>query len=126
MEQLIINGSNQVVTSIPAGTATKSIAGAAATYVLTTEAIADMINLTGAITGAVVVSCPALLGSLDTTATNTALKTITSWIKLFRNNTTGAFSVTINSGLAGDTGIVVATGAVKWIAFDGVSTFLAE
>lgn len=126
MEQIAINGSNQAITSIPAGIASKSVTGGAATYVLGSEAVADMINLTGTITGNVIVSCPALLANLDTTAGNTALKTVATWLKVFRNNAAGPFTVTINSGLTGDVGVVIATGATKWLGFDGLSTFLAE
>ena len=112
MEQVSIGGANQVFAPIPAGFATRSVAGAVDVALTSSESAADIIEVTGALTGDihVIVATPLFPQVVGTTQTSppTLPSTINSWVKIFRNATTGVHTVTVIG--PGGTGIAVTQG----------------
>jgi hypothetical protein len=107
MEQILVNGANQVFAAIPSGVAIKNVAGAANVVLSPSEAAADIIEFTGVLTGNIIVTVPQTLQSPQVVGTPSTFPAppppigpgnsllVASWQKFFVNNTTGAFTITI-------------------------------
>lgn len=121
MEQVIIGGSNQVFPPIPAGPAVQSVAGAANVTLATNVGASDIIELTGVLTGNIVVTLPVPL-SPQVVGTTGPFSLVTSWIKIVRNNTTGPFTLTVKG--PGGVGVAVTQGASTLLfSEDGANVF---
>ena len=125
MEQLLINNANQVFPIIPAGPALRDVSGAANVSLSSSEAASDIILLSGVLTGNIVVTVPAPQVPAQVNGSTGSVGLGAGWIKIFRNNTTGAFTLSIQ----GPTGapIVLPQGESQLIwSPDGQSAFPAN
>lgn len=97
MEPIAQNGAVPYQIVLPAGFATRDISGAANVTLTNSEGDADLIELTGLITGNIVVTVPLSLFVMvvGTTLFPPSYETRPSWLKVFKNSTAGAFTVTI-------------------------------
>jgi hypothetical protein len=116
-------------TGIPAGYATQTLVGGQPTLLLTPNvAAADVIELTGALTGQdIVVAVPAPLFPTQVVGSNTTGSysgpTGFGWAKIFKNSTTGPFNVVLQCQNGPNT-LPIPQGETFW-AFspDGLSIF---
>lgn len=115
MEQVFGNGSNQSFQTLPAGFAARVVAGGVDVNLTSSEGAADLIELTGLLTGNIRVTIPTpLITQIIGTSGGADFKVGLSWMKLIRNSTTGSFTVTV-VGPAGGSGIVLTQGEAQWL-----------
>lgn len=106
---------NDSFPTLPAGYATRSVAGGADVTLTSAEGATDIIELTGLLTGNVRVTIPApTTPQIIGTAGGANFKIGLSWLKLIRNSTTGPFTLTV-LGTAAGSGLALAQGEAQWV-----------
>jgi hypothetical protein len=118
VEQVQSNGGNQTFPVLPAGYATRDVSGNANVVLKSNEGICDFIELTGVLTGNIVVTIPTPpIAQVVGTSPNAPLKVAPSWLKFVRNSTTGAFTITLVG--PGGGGVLLASGVTPCYSKDG-------